>query len=63
MIFDRTLVRFRKDLLYKLQSYVVNMIISGSTLIGNLYCLNFFGGEGVDIAIDKTPIRDRWGLA
>ena len=32
-------------------------------LVGNLYCLSFFGGGGIDMAVDRTPIRNRWGLA
>ena len=35
MIFDRTPVRFRRDLLYKLLFCVVSVIISGSTLAGD----------------------------
>ena len=63
MIFDRTLVRFRRDLLYRLQSCVVSVIMSGFTLISNLHCLSFFGGRGIDMAVDRAPIRDRWGSA
>ena len=33
------------------------------TLVGNLYYLSFFGGKGVDMAVDRIPIRNRWGLA
>ena len=30
-----------------------------STLAGTLYYLSFFGGKNVDMAVDKTPIRNR----
>ena len=30
-----------------------------STLIGIFYYLSFFGGKGVDMAIDKASIRNR----
>ena len=30
-----------------------------STLVGNLYCLSFFGGKDIDMAIDRIPIRNR----
>ena len=33
-----------------------------STLVGNLYYFSFFGGGGIDMAIDRVPIRNRWGL-
>ena len=33
-----------------------------STLIGIFYYFSFFGGEDVDMAIDRIPIRNRWGL-
>ena len=63
MIFDRILIRFRRDLLHKLQSYIVSIIISGSILASNLHYFSFFGGEDVDMAIDRTSIRNHWGLA
>ena len=34
-----------------------------SILVGNLYYLSFFGGEDIDMAVDRVPIRNRWGLA
>ena len=34
-----------------------------SILTDNLYYLSFFGGKDIDITIDKTPIRNRWGSA
>ena len=30
-----------------------------SILAGTLYCLSFFEGGDVDMAVDKTPIRNR----
>ena len=44
MTFDRTPVRFRRDSLYRSLSYAVNMIISGSTLAGDLHYISFFRG-------------------
>ena len=32
-------------------------------LISNLRCLSFFGGGGIDMAVDRAPIRNRRGLA
>ena len=32
-----------------------------STLTDTLHYLSFFGSGGVDITIDKAPIRNRWG--
>ena len=34
-----------------------------STLTGNFHCLSFFGSGGIDMAVDRIPIRNRWGLA
>ena len=33
-----------------------------SILVDNLRCLSFFGGGGIDMAVDRVPIRNRWGL-
>ena len=30
-----------------------------SILVGNLYYFSFFGGKGIDMAIDRVPIRNR----
>ena len=30
-----------------------------STLAGTLHYLSFFGGGGIDMAIDRIPIRNR----
>ena len=57
MIFDRILVRFRKILLYKSLFYVVNIIISSSTLIGDFHYISFFGGKASDIIFNKIPSR------
>ena len=57
MIFDRILIRFRRDLLYRSLSYIVNIIISGSTLVGDLYYISFFENKASDITFDKTPNR------
>ena len=57
MIFDRTLVRFRKDLLYKSLFYIISIIISGSTLADDFHYISFFGGKAFDIIFDKTPSR------
>ena len=57
MIFDRILVRFRKDLSYRSLFYVVNIIISGSTSTGDFHYISFFGGEASDMAFDKIPSR------
>ena len=57
MIFDRILIRFRKDLLYRSLFYIVNMIISGFTLADDFYYINFFEGKASDIAFDRTPNR------
>ena len=29
------------------------------TLAGTLYYLSFFGGEDIDMAVDRAPIRNR----
>ena len=34
------------------------MIMSSFTLVNNLYCLSFFEGGNVDMAVDKAPIRN-----
>ena len=57
MIFDRTLVGFRKDLLYRSLSYIVNMIISGFTLINDFHYISFFGSKASDMAFNRTPNR------
>ena len=57
MIFDRTPVRFRKNSLYKSLSYIVNITLSESILVGDLHCISFFGDEASDIVFDKTPNR------
>ena len=53
MIFDRTPVRFRKDLLYKSQFYVVNITMSGSILINNLHYISFFEGWSLRYSYSK----------
>ena len=57
MIFDKILVRFSKDLLYKSLFYVVNIIISGSTLVSDFYYISFFENKASDIIFDKTSNR------
>ena len=57
MIFDRILVRFRKDLLYKSLFYIINMIISGFILVSDFYYISFFKNKISDIIFDKTPSR------
>ena len=57
MIFDRTLVRFGKNLLYKSLFYIINIIISGSTLISDLYYISFFENKASDIIFGKIPSR------
>ena len=29
------------------------------TLVGIFYCLSFFGGGGIDMAVNRVPIRNR----
>ena len=57
MIFDKTFIRFRKDLLYKSLFYIINMIISGLILADDFYYISFFGGKTSDMVFDKTPNR------
>ena len=57
MTFDKTPVRFRRDLPHRSLSYVVSMTMSGSTLAGDLHYISFFGGEASDMAFGKTPSR------
>ena len=57
MIFDKTLVRFRKDLLYKSLFYIVNIIISGFILVSDFYYISFFENKVFNIIFDKTPSR------
>ena len=57
MIFDKILIRFRKDLLYKSLSYIINKIISGFILVNDFYYISFFGGKISDIIFDRIPSR------
>ena len=57
MIFDRILIRFRKDLLYKSLFYIINIIISGFILAGDFHYINFFENKVFDIIFDKIPSR------
>ena len=55
MIFDKTLIRFRRDLLYRSLFYIINIIISGFTLISDFYYISFFESKVFDIIFDKIP--------
>ena len=57
MIFDRTLIRFRRDLLYKSLSYIINIIISGFILINDFYYISFFGNKTFDIVYGRILNR------
>ena len=57
MIFDRILIRFRRNLLYKSLFYIINVIISGSILINDFYYISFFGNKASDIAFNKILSR------
>ena len=57
MIFDRILIRFRRDLLYRSLFCVIKMIMSGFILISDLYYISFFGGGVFDMAFGRIPSR------
>ena len=57
MTFDKTLIRFRKDLLYKSLFYIVSILLSGFILIDDFYYISFFGNKAFDIIFDKSPSR------